>query len=193
MSCFQERRGWSIQQHIRGMTLTEKLQLELIDVNDFPYPGILFKDITPLFLKPFLVQELAEDVARQFNGKVDAVCGLESRGFLLGMPIAIALGVPFVLIRKAGKLPRDVYRVSYELEYGSAAIEMHRDAIAKGARILIHDDVLATGGTAAAAADLVNMTGAQLCGFHFIVEIESLHGRERLQRFTESVHSFVRC
>jgi adenine phosphoribosyltransferase len=175
------------------MTLTEKLQQELLDVHDFPSPGILFKDVTPVFLKPSLVQELADDVALQFRGKVDVVCGLESRGFLLGMPIAIALDVPFVLIRKAGKLPREVYRVSYDLEYGSAVIEMHKDAIKSGSRVLIHDDVLATGGTAAAAAELVSMTGAVLSAYHFMVEIKVLNGRERLKGFTDSIHSFVAC
>ena len=181
------------QRHIRGMKLTERLHHELIDVIDFPTPGIRFKDITPVFLKPNLVQELADDVARQFRGKVDAVCGLESRGFLLGMPIAIALDVPFVLIRKAGKLPREVYRVSYQLEYGSATIEMHKDALSNGSRVLIHDDVLATGGTAVAAAELVNSAGAVVAGYHFMVEINALNGRQRLTDFTDCIHSFVAC
>ena len=164
-----------------------------MDVKDFPLPGILFKDVTAVFLKPELVHEMADDVAHQFQGKVDAVCGLESRGFLLGMPIAIALNVPFVLIRKAGKLPREVYRVSYDLEYGSATIEMHKDALKKGARILIHDDVLATGGTAAAAAELVSRAGAVLVAYHFMVEIIALKGRSRLKGFTDCIHSFVAC
>jgi len=175
------------------MTLTEKLQQELRDVKDFPSPGILFKDVTPVFMNPQLVEELAQDVATHFQGKVDAVCGLESRGFLLGMPIAIALNVPFVLIRKAGKLPREVYQVSYQLEYGSATIEMHKDALKKGSRILIHDDVLATGGTAAAAAELVKMSGAVICAYHFMVEILALNGRNRLTGLTDHIHSFVAC
>ena len=175
------------------MTLIERLNDELIEVKDFPSPGILFKDISPVFLKPQLVQDLAEDVALHFRGKVDAVCGLESRGFLLGMPIAIALEVPFVMIRKAGKLPRDVHRVSYDLEYGNATIEMHKEVLHQGSRVLIHDDVLATGGTAEAAAKLVMMSGAVVAGYHFIVEINVLKGRERLKGLTDCMYSFVHC
>jgi adenine phosphoribosyltransferase len=126
------------------------------------------------------------------NAGVEAIVGLESRGFLFAMPLAIRLGVPFVMIRKKGKLPRACYTVNYSLEYGQSAIEMHTDALTKGQRVLIHDDVLATGGTAGAAAELVLMSGAEVAGFSFLVELSFLKGRERLEKYSERVVTFAR-
>jgi len=124
--------------------------------------------------------------------RIEAIVGLESRGFLLAVPLSLRLGVPFIMVRKKGKLPRACHSVSYDLEYGSATIEMHKDALQPGARVLIHDDVLATGGTAEAAAQLVQKAGAQVAMFQFIVELSFLKGMERMRPYTESVTTFAR-
>ena len=149
------------------------------DVPDFPKPGIIFKDIAPLLRDP---AAFAEAVAQMKKAAppCDAVAALESRGFLFGAPLALALGKPFVPVRKAGKLPGALHAESYALEYGDATIEIQRDAIPSGARVLIVDDVLATGGTAAAAARLVERAGGVAAGFVFLLELQFLHGRERL-------------
>jgi adenine phosphoribosyltransferase len=151
------------------------------DVPDFPQPGIIFKDIAPLLRDP---AALAETVARMAKSApaCDAVAALESRGFLFGAPLALALGKPFVLVRKAGKLPGALHVESYALEYGDATIELQRDSFPSGARVLIVDDVLATGGTAAAAARLIERAGGVAAGFVFLLELEFLHGREKLDQ-----------
>lgn len=154
----------------------------IVDVPDFPSPGILFKDITPLLAD---AQGLA-DVVEAFTklalaDGVDVVAGMEARGFLLGAPVAHALGLGFLPLRKAGKLPPPTERVSYDLEYGSASIELRSGTLTPGARVLIIDDVLATGGTAAAAAQLVEQCGGVVAGLVFLLELEALHGRDRLQ------------
>jgi len=165
----------------------------MVDVHDFPKPGIVYKDITPIFQDPALSLEILEQLEYTYrNAGIEAIVGLESRGFLFAMPLAIRLGVPFVMIRKKGKLPRACYTVNYSLEYGQSAIEMHTDALAKGQRVLIHDDVLATGGTAGAAAELVLMSGAEVAGFSFLVELSFLKGRERLEKYSERVVTFAR-
>jgi adenine phosphoribosyltransferase len=152
------------------------------DVPDFPKPGIMFKDITPLLLDPRRFRRALELMAAPFGGsKVQRVVSIESRGFLLGAPIALLLEVGLVPIRKPGKLPAARGRVEYTLEYGSDALEMHRDAVGQGDRVLIVDDVLATGGTAEAAAKLVRAHGAQVVGFTFLIELDFLKGRERLR------------
>jgi adenine phosphoribosyltransferase len=166
----------------------------LIDVLDFPKPGILFKDVTPVFGNPALCKRIIEELTKQYGDQnIDYVIGLESRGFLLGMPLALALNVPFVMVRKKGKLPRDTYAVSYELEYGTATIELHKNTIKSGARVLIHDDVLATGGTAEAAARLVKMANAQVCGFSFLISIEKLNGTKKLEQIGAPIHIFTPC
>jgi adenine phosphoribosyltransferase len=152
------------------------------DVPDFPKPGILFKDITPLLLDPGRFRRAVELMAAPFRGcDVRRVVSIESRGFLLGAPIALALEAGLVPIRKPGKLPAARGRVEYALEYGTDALEMHRDAVGQGDRVLIVDDVLATGGTAEAAAKLVRAHAAQLVGFTFLIELDLLKGRERLR------------
>ncbi|HXL33852.1 MAG TPA: adenine phosphoribosyltransferase [Gemmatimonadales bacterium] len=152
------------------------------DVPDFPKPGIMFKDITPLLLDPGRFRRALELMAAPFRGSsVRRVVSIESRGFLLGAPIALLLDAGLVPIRKPGKLPAARGRVEYALEYGTDALEMHRDAVGQGDRVLIVDDVLATGGTAEAAAKLVRAHGAQVVGFTFLIELDFLKGRERLR------------
>ncbi|WP_370247680.1 adenine phosphoribosyltransferase [Nocardioides sp.] len=156
-----------------------------VDVPDFPEAGVVFKDLTPVFADAAglraVVASLA-DAGRDATGAtaVDVVVGLEARGFILGAPVALELGVGFVPVRKAGKLPRATHAVSYELEYGAAEIEVHRDSLAPGARVLVIDDVLATGGTAAAACDLVRAGGAVPTALAVLLELGFLAGRSRL-------------
>ena len=152
------------------------------DVPDFPRPGILFKDITPLLLDAELFRRAVDLMAAPFRASaVTRVVSIESRGFLLGAPIALALKSGLVPIRKPGKLPAERGRVEYALEYGTDALEMHRDAMTGRDCVLIVDDVLATGGTAEAAARLVRDHGAQVVGFTFLIELDFLKGRERLK------------
>jgi len=151
------------------------------DVPNFPKAGILFKDITPLLLDAVAFRRAVELMAAPFQGaKVTRVVSIESRGFLLGAPIALALDAGLVPIRKPGKLPAERGRVEYALEYGTDALEMHRDAMGPADRVLVVDDVLATGGTAEAAAKLVRTRGAEVAGFTFLIELDVLKGRGRL-------------
>ncbi|OLB13685.1 MAG: adenine phosphoribosyltransferase [Gemmatimonadetes bacterium 13_2_20CM_70_9] len=151
------------------------------DVPDFPKAGILFKDITPLLLDASAFRRAVELMAGPFRGaEVTRVVSIESRGFLLGAPIALALDAGLVPIRKPGKLPSERGRVEYALEYGTDALEMHSDAVGARDRVLVVDDVLATGGTAEAAAKLVRAHGAAVVGFTFLIELDFLKGRARL-------------
>ncbi len=152
------------------------------DVPDFPKPGIVFKDITPLLLDATAFRRAVELMTAPFRrAKVARVVSIESRGFLLGAPIALALEAGLVPMRKPGKLPAERGRVEYALEYGTDALEMHKDAVSAGDRVLVVDDVLATGGTAAAAAKLVRAHGAEVVGFTFLIELDFLNGRARLE------------
>lgn len=155
----------------------------IADVPDFPEPGILFKDITPLLADHRALESIVAALAaaaRDTDGRpvVDKVLGMESRGFILGAPVALALGVGFVPVRKAGKLPRETYAVSYALEYGEATLEVHCDALQPGERVLLVDDVLATGGTARATADLAGKCGAEVHGLAVLMELGFLPGRD---------------
>lgn len=152
----------------------------LRDVPDFPKPGILFKDITPMLASPPAMREAIAQLARFDFGKVDKVAAIESRGFLFGVPLALELGVGFVPVRKPGKLPWKTNRVEYVLEYGSDAVEIHQDAVQKGERVLLVDDLLATGGTMGAACKLVAACGGTVAGCAFVVELCFLAGRQRL-------------
>lgn len=166
------------------MLLETELRRTIREIPDFPQKGVVFKDITPIFLRPRLVERCVEELARQFRVRdVSKVVGIESRGFLLGPMIAQQLGAGFAIVRKKGKLPEIAASISYELEYGSATIEMAKDAVQPGDRVLIHDDLLATGGTAAAAAQLVKQIGAQVVGFSFLIVLEELGGRKALEPF----------
>jgi adenine phosphoribosyltransferase len=163
-------------------SLSKAIREVIRDIPDFPKPGILFRDITPLLARPVLCNELIAHLANDLKDwNVEAVMGIESRGFIFGMPLALKLGVPFVPVRKQGKLPHLTVSASYKLEYGEATIEMHQDGISPGQRVLIHDDVLATGGTASAAAELVEKCRGELVGYSFLVELSMLNGRERIQ------------
>ena len=160
-----------------GMLLRERIA----DVPNFPRPGIVFKDITPILFDPAAFRGAVDAiVARWEDHGVDVILGIESRGFIFGAAIAYRLGLSLVPVRKPGKLPRATVREEYELEYGSDALEMHYDAITDGARVLVVDDLLATGGTAAATARLVESKGGVLVGFAFVVELGFLSGRKRL-------------
>jgi adenine phosphoribosyltransferase len=162
--------------------LIDELKRTIRDVKDFPKPGIVFKDVTPVLLEPKLLQAAVRAMAEPFrSARINRVVSIESRGFLFGAPIALELGAGLVPIRKPGKLPAATQRVEYALEYGTDALEMHHDAVQAGDRVLVVDDVLATGGTANAAAQLVGGTGASVVGFSFLIELDFLSGRERLQ------------
>jgi len=151
------------------------------DVPGFPKPGIVFKDITTLTKNPEGFREAVDALTKRYRGdRIDVVVGIESRGFIFGAPVALELGVGFVPARKPGKLPAETVRAEYELEYGTDAIEMHRDAIEPGQRVLIVDDLLATGGTAEAAAKLVEELGGTVVGMAFLIDLTFLKGRERL-------------
>ncbi|WP_139978677.1 adenine phosphoribosyltransferase [Nocardioides litoris] len=164
-----------------GRAAAEALATLVPDVADFPEPGIVFKDITPLLADPAglraVVDALAEVGRRDGEVVVDKVVGMEARGFILAAPVALALGVGFVPVRKAGKLPRETHAVSYALEYGEATLELHRDAIAPGERVLLVDDVLATGGTVAATRDLVAACGGTATAVAVLMELSFLPGR----------------
>jgi len=174
------------------MTIQEKIRQAIRDVPDFPKPGILFKDITPILEKPLLCREITKELTEPFrNLELNAIIGVESRGFLFGMLMAQQFNIPFIPVRKAGKLPYKTIQYSYNLEYGSATVEMHIDAIKPDWNVLIHDDLLATGGTAAAAAELVMQQGAQVAGFSFLVELGFLDGRKHLSSYSGEVVSLV--
>lgn len=169
-----------------------KLSSIIRDVPDFPKPGILFKDITPLYGSPGLCKECVEEIAQQFkHTRIDAIAGIEARGFLTGILLAQHLQVPFIPIRKAGKLPGQKISRTYSLEYGEATIEVHTDSFTPGTKILIHDDVLATGGSAEAAWHLLKEGGAQVAGFSFLVNLSFLHGTERLHKYGVPVQQLV--
>ncbi|HEY4096879.1 MAG TPA: adenine phosphoribosyltransferase [Baekduia sp.] len=163
---------------------TAELAAYVRDIPDFPTPGVTFKDITPVLASAealdAAVSQLA-DYARPLD--IDVVVGAEARGFLLGAALARELGAGFVLARKPGKLPRETVRAEYLLEYGTDALELHSDAVAEGARVLVHDDLLATGGTALALCELVEQLQGQVVGCAFFLELTFLRGRERLARY----------
>ena len=160
------------------------------EVPDFPKPGILFYDITTLLKDPKAFRAIADELAARYEGQgIAKVIGIESRGFILGGTLAARLGAGFVPVRKPGKLPADIYEVEYNLEYGSSVLAIHRDAVAPGERVLIVDDLLATGGTAAATVDLVGQLGGEIAGLDFLIELKGLKGRDRLTGY--NVHSMI--
>ena len=153
-------------------------------VPDFPKPGILFYDVTTLFLEAEALREVIDRLADYARSReVDYVVSAEARGFVLGGAVAAAAGAGFVLARKPGKLPREVVSVEYQLEYGVDTLEVHADAISDGARVLVHDDLLATGGTAGALCELVEQAGGVVAGCAFVIELAFLHGRDRLKDY----------
>jgi adenine phosphoribosyltransferase len=160
------------------------------DIPDFPKPGILYKDITPLLLDGGALRQAVSELSEWARPRgVDYVVAAEARGFILGAALALELGAGFVPARKPGKLPSNTISADYILEYGVDSLEMHSDALAHGARVLVHDDLLATGGTARALADLVDGTGAEVVGCAFLIELTFLGGRDRLAGY--DVHSLI--
>jgi adenine phosphoribosyltransferase len=174
------------------MELNERLKRTIRDVKDFPKEGIVFKDISPIMQDATLCQEIITELTQKYRTlSLNGIAGIESRGFLFGFPLAVALGIPFILIRKQGKLPYKKISHAYDLEYGSAVIEMHEDAIRPGDRILIHDDLLATGGSAAAAAELIQKCGGVVAGFDFLVELSFLEGRHYLSSYSVPIEHLI--
>jgi adenine phosphoribosyltransferase len=162
------------------------------DIPDFPKPSILFKDITPLLHDPQLGRLVLNTFKEQLApNSPDAIVGVESRGFLFGYALAQELHIPFIPVRKSGKLPWKTIGVDYALEYGTARVEMHEDALRPGMKVVIHDDLLATGGTAVATAELVQKLGAEIQAFAFVVELDFLHGRRLLQTHKAPIISLV--
>jgi adenine phosphoribosyltransferase len=161
--------------------LQDRLRSTIRDIPDFPKPGIVFKDITPILSDAALLQATVDHFASAYaDSRIDAVVGMESRGFIFGAPLALSLGVAFVPARKPGKLPYDSIGVEYSLEYGTARLEMHTDAIAEGARVLVIDDLLATGGTAAATNQLIEQLGGVVVANCFVIELGFLPGRDAI-------------
>ncbi len=170
--------------------ISETLDKAIRTIPDFPKEGINFKDITPVLMDPSLCNLITEDIVNRFSEhKIDVIVGVESRGFLFGMLLAQQFNVPFVTVRKKGKLPYKTISYKYDLEYGSSEIEMHVDAISLGSNVLIHDDLLATGGTAKAAAELVKQSGGEVAGFAFLVELEFLKGIKVLEEYSKNIYS----
>jgi len=158
----------------------DELKASIRDIPDFPKKGILFRDITPLLYDAAKFRSCIDRFVGMAEGNIDAVVSIESRGFILGSALAYALGAGFVPIRKEGKLPYATYKTSYELEYGSATVEIHSDGLKKGSRVILIDDVLATGGTVKAAVDLVERFGVDVAGVYFLIELSGLRGRDKL-------------
>ena len=172
--------------------ISTKLNLVIRDVPDFPKAGIIFKDITPILKDAALCSDVIDAFIHQLkNVEVDVVAGIESRGFLFGLMLANRLKVPFVPIRKQGKLPFKKIQQPCELEYGSAILELHEDAIVSGQKVLIHDDLLATGGTVSAATRLVQQLGGTIAGYAFVISLDFLNGKEKLKETSKNIISLV--
>lgn len=172
--------------------IAQNLDKAIRTIPDFPKAGINFKDITPVLMDHHLCKRITEDICSKFdNSGIDCIVGVESRGFLFGLLLAQHFKVPFVTVRKKGKLPYKTISYKYDLEYGSAEIEMHVDAISKGQNVLIHDDLLATGGTAKAAAELVKQSGGNVAGFAFLVELSDLGGKKVLEAEADDIYSIT--
>jgi adenine phosphoribosyltransferase len=170
------------------MTIEEKIKRYVRDVADFPKHGILFKDITTLFEHPQLCSEIVEEMAQRFAPlQLDAIIAVESRGFLFGPSVAMRLGVPFILARKKGKLPYKTISQSYLLEYGEATIEVNQDVIQPNWNMLIHDDLLATGGTAEAVAKIILSQQANIAGFSFLINLSFLDGERKLSPYSTNI------
>jgi adenine phosphoribosyltransferase len=174
------------------MPVTQANLADLIrNIPDFPIPGVQFKDITTLLRDGPAFRQVVDAFAARYEGQpIDAIVGIESRGFILSAPLAYRLGIGLVPVRKQGKLPAATHQVEYELEYGSNKLEIHRDAVPAGARVVVVDDLLATGGTVAAACQLVELAGGKVEEVAFLIELEFLHGREKLEKYP--VFSLIR-
>ncbi len=163
------------------MNLEEKIKKYIIDIPDYPKKGVIFRDITPLFANYDIIESIIDEFAKFAQSlNIDVIVGAESRGFLFGVPLSLKMKKPFVLVRKPNKLPRDTYSVNYELEYGSSSIEIHKNDIKPNQRVLIIDDLLATGGTVEAIEKLVRMSFGIVAGSAYLIEITPLNGRKKL-------------
>jgi len=172
--------------------ISTRLKQVIRDVPDFPKPGIIFKDITPILLNPQLTRDIIDEMVNHVKGlNLDAIVGIESRGFWFGIMLANKLELPFIPIRKKGKLPYKTVSYSYDLEYGSAEIEMHEEEIKETWNVLIHDDLLATGGTACAAAELIKMQKANVAGFSFVVDLTFLNGSDNIKKYSDNIFNLV--
>ena len=170
--------------------ISDRLDKTIRTVPNFPKDGINFKDITPLLMNADLSSAIIDTFTVQLEElELDAIVGIESRGFLFGFLLANKMGIPFIPIRKAGKLPGETLKYKYDLEYGSAEVEIHKSDIQKGWKVLVHDDLLATGGTACAAAELINQLDAKVVGFAFVVSLDFLNGKEKLKQYSENIIS----
>jgi len=168
--------------------IEQQIKTAIRDIHDFPKPGIIFKDITPILKDPILCTQITDAFLEKLQGmQIDAIAGVESRGFLFGLTLATRLGVPFIPVRKAGKLPHTVNQKVYELEYGTATIEIHTDAFNPGDRILIHDDLLATGGTVTATSELIQDMGGHVAGFTFVVGLGFLNGLKKISPISNNI------
>jgi adenine phosphoribosyltransferase len=162
----------------------EQIKALIRDVPDFPEPGIVFKDITPVLADPIAFSTIVDLIVVHFGrGNVDKVVGIEARGFILAAPVAYHFGAGIIPVRKKGKLPSETIGQEYALEYGTASLEIHKDAVRPGERVLVVDDVLATGGTAQAAASLVKGIGGKVCGIACLIELDFLHGRDKVRDY----------
>ena len=172
--------------------IEQKIKEAIRDVADFPKEGIVFKDVTPLLADPKLSNEICDEILKRFAGeKIDAIVAVESRGFLYGFLLAHKLNVPFIPVRKKGKLPGETIEFSYDLEYGSATVEVHSNDLQPGWNVLIHDDLLATGGTAAAAAELMRMQKVNVVGYAFIIELSFLNGIKKIKPYSDNIVSLA--
>ena len=172
--------------------ISKKIDLVIREVPDFPKRGINFKDITTLLLDQELSSEIIDTFINRLKGKkVDAIVGVESRGFLFGFLLANKMGIPFIPIRKSGKLPGETLRCKYDLEYGSGEVEVHKSDIKKGWNVVVHDDLLATGGTAVAASELIQMLGANVAAYAFIISLKRLNGDKKLSKFSDNIISLA--
>ncbi|MBT4478515.1 MAG: adenine phosphoribosyltransferase [Flavobacteriales bacterium] len=172
--------------------IQEKLDKVIRTIPNFPKDGISFKDITPLLLDSSLTNNIIDEFIIKLEGvKIDAIVGVESRGFLFGFLLANKMEIPFVPIRKVGKLPGETLQYKYDLEYGSAEVEIHKNDVQKGWNILIHDDLLATGGTASAAAELVLRLGCKVSAFTFVVNLDFLNGKKEIKEYTNNIISLI--
>lgn len=172
--------------------ISTKLKSAVRDIPDFPKPGIMFKDITPILKDAELCSEVIDAfVERIGKDQIDVIAGIESRGFLFGLMLANRLNIPFIPVRKQGKLPAETIQEPCELEYGSALLELHVDALKPGQRVMIHDDLLATGGTVSAATRLVKRLGGVVAGYSFVISLDFLDGKTRLKETSENIITLV--
>ncbi|MCL1972142.1 MAG: adenine phosphoribosyltransferase [Endomicrobia bacterium] len=170
-----------------------KLSAAIRDIQDFPIKGIIFKDITPVLKNIELFNEIITAISDKFKDSgIDKIAGIESRGFIFGMPLAVKMNIPFIPIRKKGKLPAKTVAISYALEYGTAEIEIHEDSVKKGEKVLIIDDLLATGGTTNAAIKLVEKIGGNIIAAAFVLELSFLKGRDKIENKSAEIFSLLK-